>query len=724
MRWSAGTERAADAIALGLLPTATVVGVVVALHRLRVFEASLPALAVIAGAMVVVMVPVAVVAYRRRRARLRRVQALQFETELMATVNPDHRLRVQAGDELESLAGEINRMADRVRDARRGLEDEVARATHALEVERGKLSAVLEALGESVVVALSDGVMILANPAAHELLGAPPGGLLGRSLFDFVDREKVAHFLERLGAETGGAERFSLHPAGRAIVEAVMTPFSGGPGSTVGFVLVLKDVTGPARVDVERSRRQIEMLRHLRGPVASIRSLSENLLDDPAAVTGTGRQLLEAVHAEALRLSGMITEAARTSPIGLVGAPRHFEALTVGGLAAMTLRRLGEDTSASVLVDAEGGAGIPLRVDASALSGALAHLLRVVLGARRSHQPVRLRPRRHGGGVLQIDLGAEGEGTVSDLEASLDVAFGPGVDGPLTVRTVVQHHAGEVWAYTAEGRLGFRLTLPVEESPGAPAEAAAPPRVSLVGAGTTSGYGPQGVPTERPDFYDFSLFEDMARHLLPVDRECPLDELTCTVLDTETTGLDPDEGDRIVSLAAVRVRGAVIRRGETFDALVNPGRPIPPSSVAFHGITDAMVAEMPPVDVVLPAFLRFAEHSVLVGHQIWFDLRFLERVTRRLGVASLARRHAVLDTLTLSEVVHGPLPDHGLDAMATRLGVVVHGRHSALGDALATAEIFVRLIALLRKRGIRTLGEAFEASRRARRFPSPRGART
>ena len=176
-------------------------------------------------------------------------------------------------------------------------------------------------------------------------------------------------------------------------------------------------------------------------------------------------------------------------------------------------------------------------------------------------------------------------------------------------------------------------------------------------------------------------------------------------------------------LRAVR-QGELRLTAETFDALVNPGRSIPLSSVAFHGITDAMAAEAPPIDVVLPAFLRFAEGSVVVGHQVWFDLRFLERVTRRLGVTSLARRHAVLDTLTLSEVVHGPLQHHGLDAMATRLGVAVLGRHSALGDALVTAEIFVRLIALLRARGIRTLGDALEASRQARRFPSPRRAGT
>ena len=175
---------------------------------------------------------------------------------------------------------------------------------------------------------------------------------------------------------------------------------------TTGFVLALKDVTGPARLDAERSRRQAEMLRHLRGPVASIRSLSENVLDDRPAVTGTARRLLEALHAEALRLSRMITEAASASPVGLAGAPRHFEALTVGGLVAMTLRRVGAD--AGVLVETGGASAVPLRVEASTLTGALAHLLRAALGCRRPGTPVRLRPRRHGG-VLQIDVGAEGE---------------------------------------------------------------------------------------------------------------------------------------------------------------------------------------------------------------------------------------------------------------------------------------------------------------------------
>jgi DNA polymerase III subunit epsilon len=81
--------------------------------------------------------------------------------------------------------------------------------------------------------------------------------------------------------------------------------------------------------------------------------------------------------------------------------------------------------------------------------------------------------------------------------------------------------------------------------------------------------------------------------------------------------------------------------------------------------------------------------------------------------------------VALSQVVHGTLPNHGLEAVAARLGVIVRGRHSALGDALTTAEILIRLLPLLEKRGVQTLGQALAAARRARSVqPSEPGSST
>jgi len=152
-----------------------------------------------------------------------------------------------------------------------------------------------------------------------------------------------------------------------------------------------------------------------------------------------------------------------------------------------------------------------------------------------------------------------------------------------------------------------------------------------------------------------------------------------------------------------------------FDTLVDPERSVPPESVRIHGITDEMLIGAPPMATVLPAFLEFAGPAVLVGHEASFDLRFLEPAARQLGLPSLTATHPILDTRLLSRSLHGPGESHTLEAVAGRLGVTVTGRHSALGDALATAEILIRLLALIQKRGILTLGETLDAVRGARR---------
>ena len=241
-----------------------------------------------------------------------------------------------------------------------------------------------------------------------------------------------------------------------------------------------------------------------------------------------------------------------------------------------------------------------------------------------------------------------------------------------------------------------------------------PTPMRFAGAGIASGVAGSTPGPVRPELYDFSLFEEMERNVPAVQREHQLDALSFVVLDVETTGLRPDAGDCIVSLAGVRVRAGTVRAGEIFDALVCPDRQIPAASSRFHGITDAMVVEAPRMGAVLPAFLRFAEGAILVGHEVSFDVAFLDRDARRLGLPSLTAGHPLLDTRLLSRLVHGPGPEHTLEAVAERLGVKVIGRHSALGDALTTAEIFVRLLELLKRRGLVTLGATLDALGRSR----------
>lgn len=261
---------------------------------------------------------------------------------------------------------------------------------------------------------------------------------------------------------------------------------------------------------------------------------------------------------------------------------------------------------------------------------------------------------------------------------------------------------------------GFVLFLHEGEAVGAEAVIPPPEWTQFVGAGTTTGGARKPETLHRQELYDFSLLDSAASGLGPNWRDQPLDEATFVVFDTETTGLDPDRGDRVVSLAGVKVQAGVLRRSRVFDALVHPGRRIPAGSTALHGIDDDRVAGMPALDVVLPAFLRFAEGAVLAGHETWFDLRFIQPEAKRLGLQSIGSGAPVLDTRLLSRLVHGALADHDLDAVAERLGVTIRGRHSALGDAFATAEILVRFLVLLRDRGITTLGALLDSVRSLR----------
>jgi len=211
----------------------------------------------------------------------------------------------------------------------------------------------------------------------------------------------------------------------------------------------------------------------------------------------------------------------------------------------------------------------------------------------------------------------------------------------------------------------------------------------------------------RPEVYDFDLFRtsDQASEL--ADRR--LDELTYTVFDTETTGLDPSGGDKILQIGATRIVVGKLRREDCFEQLVNPQRDIPIAGIPIHGIRHEMVAGAPTIDVVLPAFHAFAAETVLVAHNAAFDMRFLQLEESNSHVVF---DQPVLDTLLLSAVVHPQQASHGLEEIAQRLGVAVLGRHTALGDAMVTAEIFLKLMPLLAERGIHTLGQARDAAQK------------
>ena len=211
------------------------------------------------------------------------------------------------------------------------------------------------------------------------------------------------------------------------------------------------------------------------------------------------------------------------------------------------------------------------------------------------------------------------------------------------------------------------------------------------------------------------LSVDLSRPSRPVPTreqwlQTALADIVFTVVDCETTGLHVDAGDRLVAIGAVRVDGGVVRADDTFDALINPGIRIPALSTTFHGITDEMVADADSPAEVVAQFAAYAADSVLVAHHTGFDFGFLRPAAESAGVHL---EPLALDTMLLSAVLEAdPEARHGLDYVCQRYGVEVFGRHTALGDALATAEVLVRMIPRLAERGIVTLGQARDAMAR------------
>ena len=178
-----------------------------------------------------------------------------------------------------------------------------------------------------------------------------------------------------------------------------------------------------------------------------------------------------------------------------------------------------------------------------------------------------------------------------------------------------------------------------------------------------------------------------------------LADVAFTVVDIETTGATPGFC-KITEIGAVRIEGG--REVGTFSALVNPGMPIPTFITGITGIDDDTVTGAPPIEVVLPKFVDFAAHSVLVAHNAPFDLGFLDYELGRQRGQTFPR--PALDTLRMARKLC-PQQKCSLSALAYRFDTRVKPVHRALHDAQATGELLLLFLSWLQEQGMSTLEE-------------------
>jgi DNA polymerase III subunit epsilon len=196
------------------------------------------------------------------------------------------------------------------------------------------------------------------------------------------------------------------------------------------------------------------------------------------------------------------------------------------------------------------------------------------------------------------------------------------------------------------------------------------------------------------------LLEDGRWSLVPEAQGSPmLDDCAFAVVDVETTGIRAAFGDRITEIAVAVVQGG--RREIVFESLVNPERPIPRAICTITNITDDMVRHAPRFSDLAERILAALAGRIFVAHQARFDWNFLSAELRR--CRDLALDGTRLCTVRLARRLVGGVRSCGLDNLCRFFGFHNQARHRAGGDALVTAELLCRLLALAREEGARTL---------------------
>jgi len=621
---------------------------------------------------------------------------------LMLGANRDFRVTPEGPPEVQHLARAANDLAQQRDALMDDVEAQIAAAKASVEEEKNRLAALMSELAQAVVVCNLDGRILLYNNRARlqfKALAQGPtsvsGGALiglGRSIFSILEKNQVLHATEvirqRLGAGKAALANFITTLRGGQLLRVQMVPVlaagEGGDGMS-GYVLTVENITRSIEQEARRDQVMHSLTEGSRAALGNIRAAVTNLIDYPDMEGELRERFLKIVGDEVSGMSQRLDQTMANFSDSMKTRWPLEDILGIDVIAAAQ-RRI-EDKLKLTIKTEELDDALWVKADSFSLVFALVFLASKL---QDHYEPRELRFRLSAEGKLAyLDLIWAGPAMSSETFYTWEMESmqAAGETTPLSLREVIDRHGGEIWYQRekAAHRAFFRFVLPV----------ALPEVVHEEERARASG---------RPEYYDFDLF-NFADKSIDLDRK--LSELTYTVFDTETTGLEPSKGDEIIQIGAARIVNNRLLRQEVFDQLLDPECPLKPESIPIHGITEDMVRGQPNIDLVLPAFHEFCEDTVLIAHNAAFDMRFLQLKEDRTGIRFT---QPVLDTLLLSAVIHPNQESHKLDVILERLGVRIESRHNALGDALATAEVFLKMVPLLEEMGIVTVRQALEES--------------
>ncbi len=591
----------------------------------------------------------------------------------------------QAARHLGDLAPAAEAITRELAETRSALEASVARETTRLEAEKSRLETLLADVPVAVLLCTAEHQLVFYNGQAVDILGegAAPG--LDRHLLDYLRDGPIRHAYERLAGSNDpdlASDLLCATRSGRHLLAGRMRVLRRREaGGAPGYVLTLRDVTADIAAHTRRDALLTEVFDRVRRPAANLQTVIGVMheLDGLERAPDLSSALLDEV--------GTLTQAI-TELGGRYDAVQGDWRPLVNARSADMLDALKARLQAQGLILEAAGPELILQVDGfeiitfwSWLAGKIAED-----GLARAFT-LTLIDEVGPGALMRLEWQGEPL-SVGRLDRWLGQALGPET-GEMAALSVLKTHGTEAWPETL-GETRQAVVMPIRAA-----------RIA----------GRRPPPIARAVTYDFDLLSK-ARGAAVADTR--LADLTFVVFDTETTGLSPAT-DAVVQIAAVRLVNGRRVTGEVFDTLVDPKRPIPAASTAIHGISDAMVTGAPDITQAGRQFHRFAEGAVLIAHNAPFDMEFLRRQEAGIGASF---DHPVLDTVLLSAVVYGQLAQHSLDALSARLGITIpeEARHTALGDTIATAEVFLKLLPMLQARGLETFGQVVAEVRKHSRL--------
>lgn len=604
---------------------------------------------------------------------------LSLASDLTTRARADVDLEIDESEarHLSSLAPAANAINDALSEARAARQRAVERETARIAREKALFEALFRDLGEGAVVATPDNRVMLYNRMAQDLLGDIG---LDRPLSAFLRPEPIMDALSRMQkARVRGevtAETFLAASAdGTRFLLGRVSPILSDEELS-GHVLIFQDATEDLSAHARHDHLFMTLMEGVRRPAGTIGALLDLMQSDEDLPAETQAQVRRGIEDEVARLFACLDEMgerhaaikSRRWPMSPVAAAHIFDGIRAGADTPL-------DTPRSEAM---------LSCDGFAITTLLASMV-VHLVQDGTREALTLEAEEDGAETRLI-LGWQGEpvtdGQLTDwLQRPLSSAY-----GEYSGRDALSAHQTDLWSEPHDN--GYRIVLPL---------ASASPRLAPCDA--------------RPEFYDFNLPDAPDGDLA----DTPLSDLSFVVFDTETTGLSPRGGDEIVQIAGLRIVNGRILHGETFDTLVDPGRSIPAASTRVHHISEDMVEGAPDIAEAGKRFHAFCQGAVLVAHNAPFDLAFL-----RLKEEAIGRRfdNPVLCTVLMSAGLFDHSGQHTLDALCDRFGVHIppDARHTAMGDAVATAEVFIRMLHLLEAKGVTTLGGAIAEEGRMTRI--------